>query len=703
MTAHESREHFFNLGVEAEGAGLWQKAVGFYNQAMAISPDWPEAIYNAALVYYRLEAYGEARRHLERLVALRPDWQAAWLNLGATLAAMKAFDAALDCWRRVLKLAPQDAQALYNCGTALQAQGRISAAITFYRQVLLYHPQHAQSYTNLAICLMEEKDAASAADHFRRGLLLRPNHAESWYGLGHADIALRRFAEGADCFRKVIELQPHNSAAHYNLSVTLERLNHIDEAIHHCRTALELTPKFGEARSFHFELAQYACDWVLAEDLSVALDNLTSAQIQGGGKPSESAMVSLRRHADPKQNLAVAQAHSRFIVSQIEHREPFAYPREGTAGDRLRIGFISADFKDHAVAHHFLGLLDAMDRNVFELFGYACNPEDESRYRRWIADSFEHFTSIDLLSDRDAAQLICNDGIDILIEMMGHTRGSRLAVLALRPAPVIVSYLGFLGTTGADFIDYIIADRVVVPKRESQFYSEKIIYFPDCYQVNDNRLPHSRGDFERRMFGLPEKALVYCCFNQTYKIDRSLFEAWLAILRNVPDAILWMLNTNPIARGNLSNRAAAAGVDPNRLIFSDPLRIDMHIARLPLADIALDPFIYNGGATTANALWAGIPLVTLRGRHFVSRMSASALMAVRLPQLIAKTPIDYIRIAVNLAKDSEMRESIRRYLQDHRFDFPLFDTRRFAHYFESALRIIDQRRRQGLSPINIDL
>jgi len=307
------------------------------------------------------------------------------------------------------------------------------------------------------------------------------------------------------------------------------------------------------------------------------------------------------------------------------------------------------------------------------------------------------------MDGRRAAELIFNDGIDILVDLSGYTMGNRIDMLALRPAPVQIGYLGFPGSSGASFIDYFITDHIVTPSGHEAFFTEKMIYMPHCYQVNDDTMAIADRTYQRKEVGLPADAVVFCCFNLPFKIDRRTFECWLRILQQVPRSVLWLLDHNRAARNNLWIAAQAAGLDPTRLVFSEPVSIELHLARLRLADLALDTFTYNGCATTTDALWAGVPLVTLTGNRLASRMSASALTALELPELVTQTASDYCNLAIELCTNAEKRSSLRQKLAEHRRTAPLFDTRLFTRHLESAYETVIQRFAQGLPPASFDV
>lgn len=666
-----SAETYFYMALAADGTGNKSESADFYRQALERQPDWPEALYNLGTMLIQLGRAQESIEAFRIAVDLRPDWVAAWINLGSALENAGFAEQAFGCWQKALALAPDNSQVHFNCGRHHQRHGRIAAAVESYRCAVAHHP----------------------------------TFAKAWYNLASALVPLGQWAEVAACFEKAIALAPDNDVAHFNLAVALRKQERIDEAMMHCRRALAITPHFIEATVYLYQLARHGCDWRLADQLTPELDRLSDKQIKKGLKPSESPMLSLRRRADPETNLKIARAWGRSIEKRaigMASRPIFEHhPRP--ENNPIRIGYISRDFKDHAVAHHIRGLLRTHDRNLFSIYLYACNPDDGSYYRSQCARACDHFVDISALDNAVAAHRIHDDRIDILVDLMGHTQGNRMEILALHPAPIQVGYLGFLGTSGSSFIDYFITDSVVTPPKQAKFYTEKLVFLPHCYQVNDNAMTISDQPYQRRDFGFFEDQLILCCFNQPYKIDQATFATWMKILKGIPQGVLWLLGQNQTARNNFRREAKMAGISTERINFSGALRIDRHLARLQLADLALDTFSYNGGATTANALWAGVPLIALMGAHFVSRMSASALMALGLPELIVHSPEAYVRMALDLLQNRSRLDTLRRKLAHLKNQTPLFNTNLFARHLEKAYTVMLDRFDNGLTPVSFSI
>ncbi len=523
--------------------------------------------------------------------------------------------------------------------------------------------------------------------------------AEHWFSAANAALKQSELHIAISAYGRAIALEPDWDAAHYNLAFAHHLAGDDMSAIDHARRAIEINADYANAYPLLFRLAQHVCDWPLAEKTARQLDAITRSQLAHAVRTTEPPLTNIRRSSDIQVNSEVARSWSRHIAQSIRQHPPLGDPKmEVNSPQRLRLGYISGDFKDHAVAYQIKGLLDKHNRKQFEIFGYACNHDDGSPYRRKLAGACDRFHDVHDRSNRSIAAQIQKDGIHILVDLSGHSKDNRLEIAALRPAPVQVSYLGFLSTTGADFIDYVLADQIVVPEADQRFFSEKVVYLPHCYQVSDDQLSISPEPQQRRQWNLPDDAFVYCSFNQPYKIDARLFQAWMRILKRTGKSVLWMVESSSLARENLRRAAQSARVAPERLIFTGFAPMDRHLARFQLADLMLDTVIYNGGATTSNALWAGVPVVTTMGGHWVSRMSASALHTIGLDELIADDLDAYERIAVELGTDPQKRTLLKLRLQRQRSASPLFDTALFARHVELAYQRMWERHEKGLPP-----
>jgi protein O-GlcNAc transferase len=384
---------------------------------------------------------------------------------------------------------------------------------------------------------------------------------------------------------------------------------------------------------------------------------------------------------DPALHL---QCSKNLIADRIRIRPVPLWNGTGYQHERIKVAYLSADFREHATAYLLAELIELHDRERFEVIGVSFGADDGSDIRRRMADSFDTFHDVREWADRDIAAKLRELEVDIAVDLKGHTQDSRPEVLAHRPAPIQVGYLGYPGTIGADFLDYVLADETVAPFDHALFYSEKIVQLPDCYQVNDRRRAIAATTPTRQEAGLPESGFVFCCFNNNYKITQPVFEAWMRLLAKVPGSVLWLLRDNPGAERNLRDEAEKRGVDPARLVFAGRAKLEDHLARHRLADLFLDTLPYNAHTTASDALWTGLPVVTCQGNAFAGRVAASLLKAIGLPELVTHNLGDYEALALRLATDAAMLQRVRETLAGNRLSHPLFDTDRFRRGIEAA-------------------
>ncbi len=408
-------------------------------------------------------------------------------------------------------------------------------------------------------------------------------------------------------------------------------------------------------------------------------------------------MFSLWCGRSPATQLAVAESWCRDMAAAIRQSKTApAFSKQERHGDTLRIGYVSSDFRNHPVGHQVLGVLRGHNRRQFAVFAYSIGPDDGSVYRRGIEECCERFVDLTDCTEAAAAGRIAADEIDILVDLNGHTAGNRMGLFALRPAPVQVSYLGYPGTTGSGFHDYLITDRLVTPPDQQRFYTEKFVTLPHCYMATDDTQALSSAGFHRAAFGLREEQFVFCSFNNVWKIDPVIFDVWMTLLHAVPQAVLWLPGNNPAATINLIREAERRGVACERLVFAEKLKSKAdHLARLALADLALDTRIYNGHVSTCDALWAGVPVLALLGSTFASRASASMLHGVALPELVTDGLDAYTQTALRLSQPGSELNHLKTRLARNRCAAPLFDTQRFTTNLEKAYRAMTANYRAG--------
>lgn len=590
-------------------------------------------------------------------------------------------------YKKILKADPRCTSALYYLYLIALRDGKVRVAIDCLHKAIKNEPQNAKFYYMLGNLHLDLRQFDNAVSCYKKALDREPDFVSAYYNMGIALHDLGRLDEAISSYQQAIQLKPDLHAPYYNLGLVLEDQGKLEDSISYHEKALQLKFDYFQALSHLVLNLQATCNWKRLEDLRNQLSLLTDEALKNGVLPPEQPFYSLYRVADPSRNFAVAKSWSDNISNSIASFKNLFPPRvQRTPKEQIIIGYLSNDFRDHPVSHLINGLFRLHNRNGFHVLCYSYGEDDGSVYRRRIEEDCDRFIDLRELDDFSAAKRICDDKVDILVDLMGHTSGSRLTICAFRPAPIQVSYLGFLGTTGADFLDYIITDRIVTPEDQASFYSENFVYMPHCYQVNDHTQAILNKDFTKEDFGLPEAGFVFCSFNNSYKIEPVMFDIWMKILRQVSESVLWLQQRNETAAKNLRQEAEARGVKPERLIFSGKLPLDQHLARLTIADLALDTRIYNGGATTSNALWAGVPVITLQGSHFVSRMSSSSLTAIGMSELITHSLEEYETFALRLAHNPDELEAIRQRLAKNRLRKPLFDTPRFVKNLEKAYK-----------------
>lgn len=590
-------------------------------------------------------------------------------------------------YQKVLRDYPNHAPSLYLLGKIAHQSGKDDAAVDLIRQAIQYE-SNPIFYNDLGVSLHRLGKLDEAISSYQKAIELNPRLAATYDCLGTALKDKSELNDSISCYQKAIQLDPSYSQAWFNAGIVLDSLGKTDQSIACYREALRLKPDLDQASANLMFQLQETFDWQELESLCKAVDSSTQKALNNGMKPAEMPLMCLSRYEDCHRDLAIAKSWSSDISARVSALNvQFSFDNRRSAKRPITIGYLSNDFRNHPVAHLISGLFRLHDRDEFQVFCYSYGQDDKSYYRERIRQECDRFVDLNKVSSVESAKQLFSDQIDILIDLTGHTKDNRLEICALRPAPIQVSYLGFPGSTGADFFDYLITDMIVTPQEQVVCYSENLVYLPHCYLVNDKTQAISDKDWQKADFGLPDDSLVFCSFNHAFKIEPIMFDVWMNILRTIPKSVLWLAATNDTARTNLRNEATARNVESNRLIFAEKLPTkEDHLGRLRLADLALDTRIFNGHTTTSDALWAGVPVITLQGSHFASRVTSSMLAAVGLPELITRTLDEYEKLAVRLAGNQGELQIIRKKLERNRLSEPLFDTPRFARNLEKAYK-----------------
>ncbi len=519
--------------------------------------------------------------------------------------------------------------------------------------------------------------ATEAIAAFREAIRIAPQFPEAHNNLGNLHQMAGALHEAVTCYRMALQLRPAYAEAHRNLASALRRLGCLDEAVIALETAVSLSiPTFAEALAQLVHQLKQACDWSRIDSLTRRLIDAVAAN-----SAPVNPFVFLCLDTTPSQQLQCARqwAAAHLLLSAQK-------PAAQKSG-RITLGYLSADFQEHATAQLIAELFVLHDRSRFRVIGYSYGRDDGSPARRRLAESFDAFVDLETASHAEAAARIRKDGVDILVDLKGYTTDARPDIVASRPAPIQVSYLGYPGTMGTDAVDYILVDPFVAPPDQQPFFTEKLVHLPDCYQINDRRRPIASPIPTRAECGLPETGFVFSCLSACYKITAPMFDIWMRLLEAVPGSVLWLLESNPAATANLK-READARLDggSTRLVFAPGLPNPQHLARLAVADLFLDTLPYNAHTLASDALWAGCPVLTLRGRHVagLGGVAGSILHAAGMPELVTTTLADYEALALRLARDNNLLEGIRSKLQENRLVMPLFDSEKLTRHIEAA-------------------
>jgi protein O-GlcNAc transferase len=697
--------------LECLRAGRLAEAEEAYVEILARTPDHAVCLHHLGLIAHQRGDHVAAEARIEEALLAKPDYAEAMSNLAAVRRALGDKQGSLAAARQATVLSPEFAPGHSNLGNALEDLGELGAALAAYQKAAALNPGFVEAHTNcanilrrldrakeaLAACdaivaarpdapephfcrgniLKELNRLCEAADAFRRALALRPDFAEAHVNLGNLLQGHGAFAEAVAAYRQALLLRPDLADAHGNLGAAYDNLGKLSEAIESYRTAVRLNPKRLAVRAWLHHKRRQICDW---EEIEAEEAEILSLLREDGGEPAHPFAI-LSTGAGAPLQLHAARAYAENLkFTGFEHaRQDFP------AGRKLKIGYLSADFGRHATALLMAELFERHDKSQFEIIAYSHGPDDKSELGLRLRKSFDRFIDIRAVTDDEAARRMKADKIDILVDLKGYTKDARTGIVARRPAPVQVSFVGFPGTMGAGFIDYVIADPVVLPIDQQAFYREKIVHLPHCYQPNDTKRLIANISPMRAECGLPDEGFVFCSFNNSYKITPVFFEIWMRLLKAVPGSVLWLLETNILVKDNLRRESAARGVDSNRLVFAPRLSSPEHLARHRLADLFLDTLPYNAHTTASDALWAGLPVLTCAGETFAGRVAASLLHAAGMPELVTHSLADYEAMGLRLARDRELLRGLRHKLLGNRLSAPVFDIARYTRAYEAAL------------------
>ncbi|KAG5416525.1 hypothetical protein IGI04_004092 [Brassica rapa subsp. trilocularis] len=695
---------YFNLGNVYKALGRPTEAIMCYQHAIQARPSFAMAFGNIATIYYEQGQLDLAIRHYKQAISRDPRFLEAYNNLGNALKDIGRVEEAVRCYNHCLHLQPNHPQAMANLGNIYMEWNMMGPASSLFQATLTVTTGLSAPFNNLALIYKQQGNYTNAISCYNEVLRIDPLAADALVNRGNTFKEIGRVTEAIQDYMHAITFRPTMAEAHANLASAYKDSGHVEAAITSYKQALLLRPDFPEATCNLLHTLQCVCCWEDRSKMFTEVEGIIRRQINMSVLPSVQPFHAIAYPIDPILALEISRkyaAHCSIIASRFG-LPPFNHPagvpvkREG-GFKRLRIGYMSSDFGNHPLSHLMGSVFGMHNRDNVEVFCYALSPNDGTEWRQRTQSEAEHFLDVSAMSSDAIAKTINEDKIQILINLNGYTKGARNEIFAMQPAPIQVSYMGFPGTTGATYIDYLVTDEFVSPLQYAHIYSEKLVHLPHCYFVNDYKQKNQdvldpKSKPKRSDYGLPEDKFIFGCFNQLYKMDPEIVNTWCNVLKRVPNSALWLLRFP--AAGEMRFRActcdaAAQGVHPDQIIFTDVAMKNEHIRRSVLADVILDTPLCNGHTTGTDVLWAGVPMITLPLEKMATRVAGSLCLATGLGhEMIVNSLEEYEEKAVSLALNKPKLQALTKELRASRLTCPLFDTMRWVSlgsYLHSSL------------------
>ena len=631
-------------------------------------------------------------KQAQALIEQHPQAFILWNILGAANLGLGQVEQALENLKKVTELHPHYADGFNNLGAALKDQGELEKAIEAYKKAISIEPNYPEAFNNMGNVLKDQGKLDEAIESYNKALSINPDYAEAYNNMGNALKDQGEIDEAIEAYNKALTLKPDYAEAYNNIGNSLKNQGKLDEAIEAYNKALSIKPDYEATRAEKLYQQAHVCDWKSIEEERKLIPEL------GTTKNSINPFSMLSLEDAPERHYLRSKVYAEAQYPQ----KPIPLPaKPSKRPECIRIGYFSTDFKRHPVAYLIAKVIEQHNRDKFQIFGYSLmnNKEDELQQR--LTKSFDIFKDVSAISDKEVALLSRQDNIDIAIDLNGYTQNSRSGIFAYRAAPIQINYLGYPSTMGIKFIDYIIADQNLIPLESQKFFSEKPIYLPNTYMPTDNTRKFSQYPISRNEIGLPNDGFVFCCFNNNYKMTSAEFNIWMRLLHKIKGSVLWLRRSNMMSDKNIIKEAQKRNVDPSRIIFADKVPMDEHLARLKLADLFIDTFSFNGHTTTTEALWAGLPVVTKQGKGFASRVAASLIKAIGLPELITNSEKDYEALILDLATNPNKINKVKNKLVSNIISQPLFDTEKYTKHLENGYQKVYQNYFQEQPPQTI--
>jgi predicted O-linked N-acetylglucosamine transferase (SPINDLY family) len=680
------------LGIIAALEKRWVEALDYFERAILIDPENGIIHSNKGNVLIELKRYQDALLYYERAINLEPSYAEAYNNKGNALQGLIRYEEALKCYEDAIRLDPDYSEAYSNKGNALSALKDYKTALQLYENAIAKNSLNAQAYCGAALIFNQRKQYALAIACSKRTVEIAPQYIEAWLCLGLTYLQVKDYELALTAFDAVIKFDAFNTSAWLaKADLEAERKNY-KLAQHYFKSVSEFDYSVDFVFGSYMQSTLHMCEWKNEE----SMEKILIESIKNGERKALPYNV-ISRLDNPCLINQAMKVYAEAKLGNIKREHFSSRPQN----KKIRLAYFSADFHNHPTAYLIAELFEKHDKSQFEIIGFVFGRNQPDEMRERLIRSFDEFIDVDNKTDEEIAALSREMNIDIAIDLKGFTTEGRPKIFMFGCAPIQISYLAFPGTMGLSCFDYIIADPILIPKDQQNCYVEKVIYMPNSYQVNDRNRKISENKKTRQYLGLPETGFVFCCFNNNYKITPAVFKGWINILNAVDGSILWLFGDNPEAIENLKIEFSKASLHADRLIFAGRADHADHLARYQLADLFLDTFPCNAHTTASDALWAGLPLITLIGNSFASRVAASLLSAVGLSDLICHTQEEYERMAIHFAQNSLALSNVKERLATNRFTSPLFDTTLFARDLESAYITAYENSKNGLAPAHI--
>ena len=683
-----------NLGNILKGLNHIDSAIKSYKCAISIKPDYVEANHSLGIIYQDLNQFIKANNYFNKVIKIKPDFADVYFNLGSSLQSLDQLSEAIKSYEKALNINPEFTEAYNNLGIALMSLGQLDSAIKNYEKAISIHPKNAEAHLNLGLAYQKLGQLDDSVECYKKSLSAKPDYAEAHNNLGITLMDLGQLTNADESFEKAISINPEYYLAYSNRGNLLTSQKRFDEALLCYQRAIDIEPYKDFILGNFIHTKMHLCMW---SELSTFIELLIKKINSNQKIIKPFALLALID--DPEIQKKATEIYANERHTKIQDLSKF---KKVLKHKKIRIGYFSADFREHPVANLTAELYERHNRKEFEIYAFSFGPNTNDEMNLRIKAGVDNFYDVHSMSHIDVVKLSRSMEIDIAVDLGGYTQNSRTEIFAMQAASIQVNYLGYSGTMGVDYMDYLIADHTLIPKNKQSYYSEKIAYLPYSFMVNDTKNKTSKRVFTRAEIGLPLNGFIFCCFNNHYKITPGVFASWMRILSKVDGSVLWLAKGNDIAQNNLIFEAKKHNIDESRIIFASRLNLrEEHLNRIQIAGLFLDTMPYNAHATTSDALQVNLPVLTCIGNSFASRVAASLINSVNLPELITSTKEQYESLAIQLATNPEQLNIIKEKLKNNLSKSPLYNTPLYTQHLESAYLAMYSKHKNGLDPDHI--